>query len=110
MRKPTQATKLTDDALIYIERLKDSFNKKNLKAVEKLAMELYKAWKNGYNVYICGNGGSADAFTSDDLHYGIGACGLGPKIPGIRVEALSANTGVVTCGKRHGTKTFIRTK
>ena len=99
MREPTQATKLTEDALIYLERLKDSFNKKNLKAVEKLAMELYKAWKNGNNVYICGNGGSAAnaVHLANDLHYGIGACGLGPKIPGIRVEALSANTGVVTC-------------
>ena len=29
--------------------------------------------------------------------YGIGACGVGSKLPGLRVEALPANTGVLTC-------------
>ena len=34
---------------------------------------------------------------ANDLHYGIGACGSPPVIPGMRVEALPANTGVITC-------------
>ena len=51
------------------------------------------------NVFICGNGGSAAnaIHIANDLHYGIGACGPGKKLPGLRIEALSANTGIITC-------------
>ena len=31
------------------------------------------------------------------MHYGIGACGPGKKQPGLRIEALPANSGVITC-------------
>jgi len=50
-------------------------------------------------VYICGNGGSAAnaMHMANDFHYGIGACGQGPKLPGLRVEALPANAGLITC-------------
>jgi D-sedoheptulose 7-phosphate isomerase len=34
---------------------------------------------------------------ANDFHYGIGACGPGPKLPGLRVEALPANAGLITC-------------
>ena len=27
-------------------------------------------------------------YMANDFHYGIGACGPGPKIPGLKVEAL----------------------
>ena len=96
----TQTTSsFTDSTISYLERLRDCFNKKNIKAVEKLATALHQAWINGQNVYICGNGGSAAnaIHIANDLHYGIGACGQGAKIPGLRIEALSANSGVLTC-------------
>lgn len=88
-----------DSAFSYLERLKKCFNKTNLKAVENLAEELHQAWVDGRNVYICGNGGSAAnaIHIANDFHYGIGACGAGKKLPGLRIEALSANTGVITC-------------
>ena len=75
------------------------FRQTNLKAVEKLAMSFHQAWVDGRNVYICGNGGSAAnaIHIANDLHYGIGACGPGKKLPGLRVEALPANSGVITC-------------
>ena len=87
------------DAFSYLGRLQGCFNKLNLEAVEKLAKELHKAWVNGKNVYICGNGGSAAnaIHIANDLHYGIGACGPGKKLPGLRIEALPANSGVITC-------------
>ena len=68
-------------------------------AIEKLAYELRKAWLDGRNIYICGNGGSAAnaIHIANDLHYGIGACGPGAKLPGLRIEALPANVGVITC-------------
>lgn len=96
----TQTTSsFTDSTFSYLERLRDCFNKKNIVAVEKLATALHQAWINGQNVYICGNGGSAAnaIHIANDLHYGIGACGQGAKLPGLRIEALSANSGVLTC-------------
>ena len=86
-------------AFSYLERLHGCFSKLNLEAVEKLAKELRQAWVNGQNVYICGNGGSAAnaIHIANDLHYGIGACGEGAKMPGLRVEALPANSGIITC-------------
>ena len=86
-------------AFSYLERLQGSFDKANLEAIEKLAHELRKAWIDGRNIYICGNGGSAAnaIHIANDLHYGIGACGQGEKLPGLRIEALPANAGVITC-------------
>ena len=86
-------------AFSYPERLKACFDKTNLEVIEKLAYELLKAWIDGRNIYICGNGGSAAnaIHIANDLHYGIGACGEGAKLPGLRIEALPANVGVVTC-------------
>ncbi len=95
---PTSSA-FTDSALSYLERLQGCFTNTNLEAVEDLARELHQAWADGRNVYICGNGGSAAnaIHIANDLHYGIGACGQGEKVPGLRVEALSANSGVITC-------------
>ena len=89
----------TNKAFSYLDRLQGCFNKTNLEAVENLAKELHQAWIEGRNVYICGNGGSAAnaIHIANDLHYGIGACGPGIKLPGLRVEALPANAGVITC-------------
>ena len=89
----------TKNAFSYLERLQGCFDKTNLETVEKLANELHQAWVDGHNVFICGNGGSAAnaIHIANDLHYGIGACGQGKKLPGLRVEALSANSGVITC-------------
>lgn len=86
-------------ALLYLERLQGSFSQSNLEAIESLAKALRLAWIKGKNVYICGNGGSAAnaIHIANDFHYGIGSCGSGPKLPGIRVEALPSNTGIITC-------------
>jgi D-sedoheptulose 7-phosphate isomerase len=83
----------------YLARLQGCFSPEILNAVERLARELRQAWIEGRHVYICGNGGSAAnaMHMANDFHYGIGACGAGPKLPGLRVEALPANAGVITC-------------
>ena len=83
----------------YLQRLQDCFSAENLHAIETLAQALRHAWVEGDQVFICGNGGSAAnaLHMANDLHYGIGACGPGPKLPGLRVEALPANSGVITC-------------
>ena len=64
-----------------------------------MAKEIRQAWIDGRNVFICGNGGSAAnaIHIANDFHYGIGACGPSPCLPGLRVEALPANSGIITC-------------
>lgn len=83
----------------YLQCLQSCFSAEVLAAVETLAEALRQAWIDGRNVYICGNGGSAAnaMHLANDLHYGIGACGPAPSLPGLRVEALPANAGIITC-------------
>lgn len=83
----------------YLLKLHECFSSEVLDGVERLAEELLSAWVDGRNIFICGNGGSAAnaIHLANDLHYGIGACGTGPRLPGAKVEALSANSGVLTC-------------
>ena len=83
----------------YLLRLQSCFSPDVLAAVETLAKALRQAWIEGRHVYICGNGGSAAnaMHMANDFHYGIGACGPGPTLPGLRVEALPANSGILTC-------------
>jgi len=83
----------------YLNKLNSCFSEKIIDQVEFLAKDLLAAWVEGRHVYICGNGGSAAnaMHLANDFHYGIGACGPGPKLPGLRVEALPANPGLITC-------------
>ena len=64
-----------------------------------MASSLLKVWTENRNVFVCGNGGSgANAIhMANDLLYGAGSCGVGPKLPGLKIEALTANQGVLTC-------------
>ena len=70
-------------AFAYLESLQGCINETNLEAVEQLANALHQTWVKGRNVYICGNGGSAAnaIHIANDLHYGIGSCGAGKKLP-----------------------------
>ena len=83
----------------YLLRLQNSFSADLLAAIETLAEELRQAWIEGRHVYICGNGGSAAnaMHMANDFHYGVGACGPSPILPGLRVEALPANAAITTC-------------
>ena len=92
-------TKFKQSCSEYLKRLYGSFSSEIYADIELLANDLMNAWKEKRNVYICGNGGSAAnaVHMANDFHYGIGACGAGPKIPGLRIEALPANEGIITC-------------
>ena len=83
----------------YLDQLYSCFSDAIFDQIEIFAKDLLVAWVEGRNVYICGNGGSAAnaMHLANDFHYGIGACGPGPKLPGLRVEALPANSGLITC-------------
>ena len=65
------------------------------KSVSILCNELFEAWKNKRCVYLCGNGGSAAnaIHIANDFNYGIDKNGGF----GLSVEALPANSAVLTC-------------
>lgn len=83
----------------YLSQVQESFTPEILEKIENLTTDLLDAWIKHQKVFICGNGGSAAnaLHMANDFHYGIGACGEGKKIPGLHVDALPANTGVITC-------------
>lgn len=63
--------------------------------VTTLAEALRVCWRKDRQVFLCGNGGSAGnaIHLATDLLYGIGK----DRGPGLRAQALSANTAVLTC-------------
>lgn len=83
----------------YLNKLNNSFNNNIFDDIEALAIQLKKAWINKNQIFICGNGGSAAnaMHLANDLIYGSGACGSDNPIPGLKIEALSSNTSVITC-------------
>ena len=83
----------------YLSELNNCFSPDILALIKSLALDLREAWKSKKNVYLIGNGGSAAnaIHIANDLYYGIGACGKGSEVPGMMVEALTANSGILTC-------------
>ncbi len=83
----------------YLACLNSAFTPDILNEVKNLCDLLLDAWLHKRQVFICGNGGSAAnaLHIANDFLYGIGACGPSPIVPGLRVEALPANTAVLTC-------------
>lgn len=86
-------------AEIYLSRLHNVFTDNIISKVESLSRDLLDAWHQKNTIFICGNGGSAAnaLHLANDLHYGIGACKTGLDVPGLNVDALPANQGIVTC-------------
>ncbi len=84
---------------LYLNNLNKVFTDKIHLKIEELAKDLLNIWQENKQVFICGNGGSAAnaIHIANDFHYGTGACGEGSKIPGLKVDALPANQGILTC-------------
>ena len=82
----------------YLTKLINSFSDDQLRDMKVLAQELRSIWDKNNTLFICGNGGSgANAMhIANDLHYGIGDM-LNHKKNGIKVDALTSNTSVITC-------------
>ena len=79
----------------YASKLTDVLIGRNWVDVENATNTIFNAWQDGQRVYLCGNGGSAGnaIHLANDLLYGV----AGQSGKGIDVEALSANTSVLTC-------------
>ena len=79
----------------YVEKLMAAVSEGPWKNVKELAQCLLNARANKSQVFLCGNGGSAAnaAHLANDFLYGVASNGES----GLRVEALSANSAVLTC-------------
>ena len=64
--------------------------------VEVLSQTLFECWESRKQVFFCGNGGSAGnaVHLANDFLYGVASH---IDRPGMRVEALPANSSVLTC-------------
>lgn len=79
----------------YSNRLQFTLSSSDWSSVAKLANEMMRCWKEHGQVFICGNGGSAGnaIHLANDFLYGIAKKHGG----GLKVNALSANSAVLTC-------------
>lgn len=79
----------------YASRLGAVLDSADWSAVAGLALEMQRCWKEGRQVFICGNGGSAGnaIHLANDLLYGIAKRTGG----GMKALALSSNPAIITC-------------
>jgi D-sedoheptulose 7-phosphate isomerase len=91
----SRGTSPMEDFADYRQRLQAAIGNADFAPVETLARAMHACWAAGNWVYLCGNGGSAAnaIHLANDLVYGV-ADGKGP---GMRAQALPANSSVLTC-------------
>jgi len=79
----------------YHQQLNDALSDFDWSVVEQLAKALEDCWREGQQVFICGNGGSAGnaIHLANDYLYGIAKEGD----KGLRATALPANPAMITC-------------
>lgn len=79
----------------YASRLQAVLQESDWSPVARLAEELLDCWRIGRQVFLCGNGGSAGnaVHLANDFLYGISKL----HGSGLRVNALPANSAVITC-------------
>lgn len=79
----------------YASRLQASLSNAEWSGVAQLGSDIYECWLKKRQVFLCGNGGSAGnaIHLANDFLYGIAKQPGG----GMRVNALSANSAVITC-------------
>ena len=89
------SSSVIDHCKTYASNLTAVLENQDWNNVEGLAHDIYRAWIEGKNLFLCGNGGSAGnaIHLANDFLYGVGQ----DLVPGIKVEALSANPSVLTC-------------
>lgn len=79
----------------YAGRLQKVLQGSSWEGVELLGYDLLECWKEKKQVFLCGNGGSAGnaIHMANDFLYGVSKT----HGSGLRVNALSANSSVLTC-------------
>ena len=91
----SQTVVAKDLILDYSSRLQEVLASSDWSGVNLLAHDMLRCWREKCQVFLCGNGGSAGnaVHLANDFLYGIAKKTGG----GLRVQALSANTAVMTC-------------
>ena len=84
-----------DLILGYSSRLQEVLANSDWSGVNLLAQDMLRCWQEKRQVFFCGNGGSAGnaVHLANDFLYGIAKKTGG----GLKVQALSANSAVMTC-------------
>lgn len=79
----------------YSDRLQEVLRSASWNDVDVLARDLLSCWRDGRQVFLCGNGGSAGnaMHLANDFLYGVAKEHGG----GMRASALPANASVLTC-------------
>jgi D-sedoheptulose 7-phosphate isomerase len=79
----------------YSARLQRALQEADWNPLIRLAQDLRDCWQSGRQVFLCGNGGSAGnaIHLANDFVYGIAR----KSGPGLRANALPANSSVLTC-------------
>lgn len=80
----------------YADKIAAALKMLPAKQIDELAYCLRSAWKDGRQVFLCGNGGSAAnaLHIANDFFYGIAK---NSRMPGMKTIALPANQAVVSC-------------
>ena len=79
----------------YSTRLQENLKNNDWSNIANLAFAMRECWIQGHRVFLCGNGGSAGnaIHLANDFLYGIAKKTGG----GLKVNALSENSSVITC-------------
>ncbi len=85
---------VTEQTLIYVDKLATTLKLIDSSQIATLVEILVKMMTNNGTLYICGNGGSAAnaMHLANDFTFGISPSG-----DAMKVEALTANSSIVTC-------------
>jgi len=91
----SQTVSVKDLILGYSSRLQGVLASSDWSSVSLLAQDMLRCWQEKRQVFFCGNGGSAGnaVHLANDFLYGIAKKTGG----GLKVQALSANSAVMTC-------------
>ena len=91
----SQTVAAKDLILGYSSRLQEVLASSDWSSVNLLAQDMLRCWQEKRQVFFCGNGGSAGnaIHLANDFLYGVAKKTGG----GLKVQALSANSAVMTC-------------
>lgn len=91
----SQTVAAKDLILGYSSKLQEVLASSDWSSVNLLAQDMLRCWQERRQVFFCGNGGSAGnaVHLANDFLYGIAKRTGG----GLKVQALSANSAVMTC-------------
>lgn len=78
----------------YIDRLQDAIASLPAEGIERLGESLYRAYRNGKQVFVAGNGGSAS--TASHMAADLAKNTIGPNMRRFRIFSLNDNVAIMT--------------